>query len=201
MNKTSWGLTSIYLLVGLPLIIWLTMSSPINRWNGFSQSATSLAQLSGLSGIVLFAVTIVLSARPRFLENYFGGLNQMYVIHHKLGELSLVLLLFHPIFSATKLIPISLTAATTSVMPGINWPINFGWLSLGLLITLLILTLYLRPRYNIWKWFHRWMGLALGFAGLHAFLIHTDKTGNIIRQETVNDEQNWNSWDQDTDDQ
>ncbi|MEK7072713.1 MAG: FAD-binding oxidoreductase, partial [Patescibacteria group bacterium] len=55
-----------------------------------------------------------------------------------------------------------------------NWPKNLGLLSLSLMILLVVLTLYLRPKYNIWKITHKFLGLSFYFGSIHALLIPSD---------------------------
>ena len=55
-------------------------------------------QALGLSGMAMFALNLVLSARLKWLESIFGGMNKIYIAHHILGGLAFILLLLHPLF-------------------------------------------------------------------------------------------------------
>lgn len=136
---------------------------------------SSIGQLSGLVGMVLFSLALVLSSRNKYLEKIFFGLNQAYVKHHLIGGIAFVLLLWHPITLAIRYIPLSIILAATFLIPSAdNLPVAYGIYSLLLMIILLWLTFYVRPKYNIWKTTHKFLGLAFLIAGLHVYFIPSD---------------------------
>jgi len=44
------------------------------------------SQLTALTGYVLFALSFILATRMKGLEDLFGGLDQVYHLHHKVGK-------------------------------------------------------------------------------------------------------------------
>ncbi|MDP3997925.1 MAG: ferric reductase-like transmembrane domain-containing protein [Candidatus Andersenbacteria bacterium] len=179
MLEKNWGPAAVFAVTVIPALLWSAMLPWSQRFSDFTNSLTSLAQLAGLTGMALFTVVLILGARMSFFEDYFGGLSRMYVIHHLLGGTALVLLLLHPVLSAVKLLPFSIRDAALSVWPAASLPIALGWLALGLMIILLVLTFYFRPGYQLWKFTHKFLGLAFFLAGLHILLMPSDISRNI----------------------
>ncbi len=97
-NNLGWV---IFLALSLiPIVFWYLLK-PINaRFISLTTSLTSLGQITALVGMTMFSLTLILSARLKFLENYFGGLNRVYVTHHIFGSIAFILLLFHPLILA-----------------------------------------------------------------------------------------------------
>jgi len=155
-----------------PTLFWAIEPSRLH----FSDPVTTLAsigQVLALVGTSMFALNLILSARLHFLEKYFGGLNTLYIKHNQLGQWAFILLLFHPLFLVPKY-STDFSQAASFLFLSSNWARNWGWLALVLMIVLISLTLYLRPKYNLWKLTHKFLGLAFFLAALHVFLIPSD---------------------------
>ncbi len=91
----------------------------------------SFAQISGLLGVVSYALTSFLSSRIGFLEQMFGGLDTVYRIHQRMGRISFMLLSSHFIgllLHYTNL-PLMLTKL---LLPSDNIAYTAGILSFGL---------------------------------------------------------------------
>ncbi len=157
----------------LPVLLWAASSPLSEKFSSFDTALSSLGQISALIGTALYSITLFLSARLKIFERFFEGLNQVYVKHSQYGQLALILMLFHPLL----LLPLytsTWTEAFSFLLPDSNWAVNWGIFSLGLMIVLIVLTLYLRPRYNLWKWTHKFLGLAFFFGALHVWMIPSD---------------------------
>ena len=102
------GPSLIAILLIIPVVIWLRMLPWEQRFGSLGLAWHSLGQITGLVGMVSFSLAIILSARIKFFENFFGGLNKVYIYHHALGGLTLIFLLFHPLLLAVKFLNISL---------------------------------------------------------------------------------------------
>lgn len=172
--KQKLGWLFLLALSSLPLIIWIAIKSPSERFGNFYLISTSLGQVSGLAGMAMFSLNLILGARLKFLEDYFGGLNRVYVAHSILGSLSFVFLLFHPLFLAARYLNISLPSAALFLLPGTDWAMNFGIIALLGMIMLMVLTLFLKLLYQNWKISHKFFGLVFFFAGLHSFFVTSD---------------------------
>jgi len=171
-NNSGW-LIIIFLSL-LPTVFWC-FSKPISaRFVSSTTILTSLGQITGLVGMAMFAFTLILSSRLKFLENYFGGLNRVYAAHHIFGSTAFILLLFHPLILAGKFAQVSIRNAALFLLPSSDWPINFGIIALLLMMIALVLTFFAKLPYQIWKFSHKFLGLAFFFATLHSFFIPSD---------------------------
>ncbi|MFN4181104.1 MAG: ferric reductase-like transmembrane domain-containing protein [Candidatus Paceibacteria bacterium] len=175
MKKHDSGM---YFLFGIPLIalvLWLWAPSVSLSISSWYDALSLLGKATGIIGMMLFAESMILSARLPIFEKFFYGLNKVYEKHSQVGQIGFMFMLFHPLFLAFTYTDMSFARVLSFLAPNqYTWPINFGQFALYLLIILIALTLYLRPKYHIWKYTHKWMGLAFFFAGLHVFLIPSD---------------------------
>ncbi len=102
MKKTGLGNLTIILLVVLNVVVWLVFP-PVN--DGRPNFARQYAgEILGSTNIVLMAVSLFLSTRPKWAEPYFGGLDKMYVAHRRLSTAAFLLLFVHVLT-----VPISVT--------------------------------------------------------------------------------------------
>lgn len=174
--KLSPGWILIGTLVTTPVVLWI-FAAPLNeRFIGTYGVLTAIGQLLGLVGMAAFAVTMILSGRLRIFDNLFGGIPRAYIVHHIMGAVSFSLLLLHPLPLALRQVETSWRLAASLFLPGIDWAINFGLSALFLMIALLLFTFFIELPYHIWKWTHKFLGLAFGFAILHSLYISSDVT-------------------------
>lgn len=166
-------------IIIIPFILWL-IEQPLNqRFINLNATTTSFGQVFGLTGMALLSLTVILGARLKFLEDYFRGLNRIYINHHNFGGTALILLLFHPLFLVIKYLAFSSLSAAQFFLPGFSDPAkSFGIFALLLMIFLLVLTFYFLLRYHIWKFSHKFLSLVLLLAGLHLLLISSDVSRN-----------------------
>jgi len=118
----------------------------------------------------MFSLNFILATRLHFIEKLFNGLNNIYQKHSLLGQIGFILILFHPLFLIPKYAS-TFKGALSFLWISNSLARNLGILALMIMIILIILTLYLRPKYNIWKITHKFFGFALFLGALHAFLI------------------------------
>jgi len=154
----------------IPIILWYLTPKSNPPFIDIRSTITSLGRLSGIIGMVLFSINLILTTRLKLLEKWFNGLNRVYEKHSKIGQLAIILLLFHTLFLIQRYAP-TLNEVAHFLFLDPVWAKNFGILALWLMIILIVLTLYLRPRYDIWKKMHQFFGLALFLGGLHTYLI------------------------------
>jgi|SRR3989339_441351 len=174
MSKHNYNPLIITALTVAPVVLWYLSPTPTPRFFDTTTTLANFGQIFGLAGAALFAINMILSARLKFFDKIFIGLNHMYVAHKHIGQLALIFLLVHPLLLIQKYAGGSAALAFAFLIPGQNWNNNWGIFALGIMILLIILTLYLRPKYNIWKITHKFMGLAFFFASLHIYLIPSD---------------------------
>jgi len=162
----------------------------------YAMTMTAFGQMLGLVGMAMFALNFVLSARLKFLESIFGGMNKIYTAHHILGGLSFVLLLLHPLFLIAKYLTggaVALRGVAMSFLLDSGCIAHFslfepacsttmGVVSLTLMILFLVLTFFVKLPYHIWKFTHQFLGFAFFFGALHVLTIPSDVTTiNILK--------------------
>lgn len=173
--KKTIGLIVILLAITTPLILWLFFSNIQDKFDSLKQILTSLGQITALLGMIMFSITLVLSARVKFLEPYLGGQSKAYVNHHYLGATAFIFLLMHPLFLGLKFFLISPKDAFEFFMPWLQSnAVLYGSIALFFMITALFFTFYKKLPYEWWRKTHRFLGLAFFFGGIHAFLIGSD---------------------------
>jgi predicted ferric reductase len=163
--KRNIGNITIVILVVINILVWLVFP-PENdgRANFVRQYA---GEIIGANNIILMACSLFLSTRPKWAEQYFGGLDKMYLTHRYTGTAALLLIFVHVLT-----VPITTT----------GWALG-NYLAViafaGIVITVL---LTLAPRipflnrlsggdYNDWKKFKRFIGIFFIIAFIHALTI------------------------------
>ncbi len=163
----------ILMLVATSVVLWFLAPGTGFDFGNFESVLVSLSQLLGITGFMLFAINIILSGRFKFLENIFIGLNKVYEHHAQIGKVAFYLLLIHPLIFLglfLKYSGLTFTNFISFFTPSIEkGPVSFGILALFVMIVLIPLTIYFRPKYHIWKVLHKFMGLAFFLGALHAF--------------------------------
>ncbi|PKD44049.1 ferric reductase-like transmembrane domain-containing protein [Rhodohalobacter barkolensis] len=130
------------------------------------------SQVTAWTGFALFALTFVLSARLKWLEDYFGGLDKMYHLHHSMGKIAVLLLLIHPIMLAFRWVPEDTGRLIWYLFPVHNrFEINIGSWALWGLILLMIFTLLIKLPYDKWKISHKFMGLFFILGVIHIYFL------------------------------
>lgn len=167
-------------IMAIPGLIWLSMMPLSDRFSSLTTILTSLGQLAGLTGMTMFAVTLILISRSKWLEKMFAGLNTMYDYHHVFGAISFALLLLHPIFLAIKYWLFSPYAAALFLLPSENWGINLGIFGLLIMIASIVLTFFGKLLYEHWRFSHKFLGLAFLLGGIHTFLAPTDVSRSVF---------------------
>jgi len=187
--KLGWA--AIILLTAIPCLrVFALLSAPGQTADLFTVF-TTLGQITGIAGLMLYAINLVMAMRLRIMEDYFGGLNRMYIAHHLTGGIALILLSFHPILLALRYLATatlqSFQAAAQflwihpisySSPIGNDMAINFGIVALLGMVVLLILTFFIHLPYRIWLFTHKFLGVAFFFAGLHVLFIKGTVSGD-----------------------
>lgn len=170
--KTLFGWTILLILALLPLVPWYFLGPSYPH--DYANVTHALGQAAGLIGMTLFAITFILSMRLRFVEEIFGGLDKVYRVHAVTGASALMAILFHPLFLILKYIPEHMKLAAEYLLPNTYWSVNFGIIALTGMILLIFITLYVKMRYHLWKFSHKFLGLVFVLAIFHVFLIRFD---------------------------
>ncbi len=174
------GWAAIIIISLIPAFLWFRFGPGLADFRSYGNIVHSFGELFGLVGMTMFALTFVLSTRIKFIENIFGGLDKVYVVHGILGGTALLLILFHPIFLVMKFIPSNIKLAAIYLMPSSYWSVDFGILALLGLIVLVYITLFVKMRYHKWKFTHEFLGAVFILAVLHIFLVRGTVSSDYI---------------------
>ena len=171
----------IIILAWIPVKIWLSMEPMSLRFFDFNSTMTSFGQITGLLGMILFSFNLIIANRSHFFDRIFSGLQNFYNMHKWLGSLSFSLLLFHPLFLVVKYLSISTYEAAQFLLPSSsNMAVTFGIIALLAMIALLVITLYTKIKYHIWRFSHKFMTLVFIFAIFHVLFISSDISRNMF---------------------
>ncbi|VVB80643.1 Sulfhydrogenase 2 subunit gamma [uncultured archaeon] len=158
----------------LTFLIWFLVRQGTPMFADYSVATHSLGQIAGLIGLTLFALTFVFTTRLKIVEDSFGGLDKVYQVHHLLGSLSFILILFHPLLLVIKFIPSNWPLAAKYLLPSSSVAVNLGITALLAMIILIALTIYINLKYETWKGSHRLFGFVFIIAFFHSFMITSD---------------------------
>jgi len=179
-SKTVFGWLLIIILSLIPVLLLFTLGNGMQVFHNYGSLTHVLGQIFGLVGMTMFALTFMLSTRARFIEELFGGLDKVYIVHGIFGGLALLFILFHPIFLVLKFVPSAMGYAAKYLLPSNSWSVNFGIIALLGLILLICFTLYSKMKYNKWKFTHEFLGIMFILAVLHIFLVR-----NTVAQDNI----------------
>lgn len=170
-NKQIFGWLIIALIPSISVFLWIISAPLSSRFTNFTSSTTSIGQLLGLIGFSLFSLTLVFNTRLKILEETFGGLNKVFPIHHLLGGITFILLLFHPLILAIRYLSVSVRSAALFLLPGQDFAITFGIAALDILVILLIITFFINLPYHKFQFFHQFLGVPFILASIHMLVI------------------------------
>jgi predicted ferric reductase len=172
--KDNFGLLLVRILAAIPIIIWFFMMPIADRFSSYGTIFRGLGQVTGLLGMALLSINFILSARFKFLDKWFAGLNRVYLRHHTIGILAFCLLLFHPTFLIIQYLFISLKASFNFILSFQNLYMILGDIALLVFIVLMVITIYLNFKYQNWKSTHQYLGAVLFLGGWHMLLVPSD---------------------------
>ncbi|ARQ01713.1 ferredoxin reductase family protein [Pseudorhodoplanes sinuspersici] len=93
IKRAFWGM--LFVLT----ILWLIAEPQVFQPANFFALRSSMVQYSGLIAMAAMSVAMVLALRPRWPEQWFGGLDKMYRLHKWLGIAALVVAVIHWLWS------------------------------------------------------------------------------------------------------
>ena len=173
-------LCAIYIAFLLGMWILLT----VDHWKA-ARLLKGMGALLGVAGYCFFSFSFLLSSRWKPLENWFGGLDKIYHLHHRVGVWGFCLILVHPWFLATKWIPQRFDKFFSFLFPihG-RVSVNLGSYAFWLMLLLLGITLLKLLPYDKWKISHKFMSLVFFLASLH-FLFSSQLFGPSIASKAL----------------
>ncbi|CCK76960.1 conserved hypothetical protein [Oleispira antarctica RB-8] len=136
--------------------------------------------LSGLLSIALMSITMMLAIRPAWLETPFNGLDKVYRLHKWTGILAVVFAAFHwliemgddvikSLFGRDGRLPKEDFSGFIEMMR--DAAEDVGEWTVYLIFAMLLLTLWKRFPYNIWRYVHRAMPILYLLLVFHAVFL------------------------------
>lgn len=174
------GALVVSVVAGIPVCLWLLggadadviITDSVLRFE-------ALAVVTGLVGISLLAINIILSARIHIFSRLFLGLDRTYRAHRVIGSLVIIFLMLHAMFITAKFSTLSLEQGF-DFLTSTDAALVIGKLALIVLIALVAISLYLNIRYEWFIRIQRILGAMLFLGGLHAlFAPGTELQRNI----------------------
>jgi predicted ferric reductase len=166
MTKKNIGNIVIIAIAALNIVLWLVFPLPDTLETNYALQF--IGEVVASTVMILIAMTLVLAARPRFLEPYFGGLDQMWQTHKKVSMLAFLLLIVH-FFSIPK---------TEELVNG--KPIGMvAFLGMVFLVLLTVaprvplISRFLSLNYSKWRIAHKLLGVFFILGLVHYLLVGT----------------------------
>jgi len=163
------------LLALLPLALLVAGPENIPDTLAFAGRAAGILGLSSLLVAGIVSVRI-----PRF-DVWFGGLTQLWKIHHVLGAAAFVLVMAHPLLLAFASARVSIQAAAAVLFPyPASWSVWAGWAAFAALTVFLapMFWFFGQPEYQRWKALHALSGVAIVLGVAHAVPLGRSLAGN-----------------------
>ena len=166
MNLTKGAWTVAALFAAYAALYWhhvITAAMPFGA---------QVSYFAGSCSVICMTLGLLLSARPRLAEAWFGGLDRMYKLHKYLGVAALLLFIAHYVTVPGE--PEAGAAAVAgSEEEGL--PIDlFGLVAMVGFTLLIIVTLNRKIPYHRWFTTHRLMGLFFLVVSVHVALVLYD---------------------------
>lgn len=160
------------------LIFFVLALSPIAVWLSHDPSSVEDPWIAGAKtcaflAISTLSVNYILAVRWSVLENLFMGLDRMYRVHKAMGRSSLIFMILHPVFLGISKIP-DRELIMTYIFPIGPWEVAIGVVSIYIFIVLLFLTVAVRISYHHWHISHKFLGIVLVLAIIHAVFAGSD---------------------------
>lgn len=169
----SKGILIIVSTVLVTFLIWLAGLTNIQL------TLNLVTRFYAVIGIILLSWNYILSTRTKLLEELFDGLDHLYAVHHWIGQWGFLFILSHPLTLLLNAIIFEINIKQY-LLPGINVAYSFGVLAIYLLIILLIVTIFIKLPYHLWKLSHDFMGIPLFILSIHILLIPSDVSRNFF---------------------
>jgi predicted ferric reductase len=193
-EKIGWILIVLFSII--PVVLLFATNDVGELFYDVPETLKTFGKITALVGFVLYAINLLLAVRKQWLENFFNGLNRVYIAHHITGGIALSFLLFHPLLLAAQYVNFSslssLRYAADYLLPdtfnsmdelaAIQEVVAFdsGIIALIGMVVLLVLTFFVKLPYRLWLFTHRFLGVAFLFAGFHVLFINSDVADSLV---------------------
>ncbi len=165
MSKSKIGNSLIFLLVAINIILWF-VTQPTSEIAPNTQ-AQFYGEMIAATAMVLMGISMFLSAKPRWLERFFGGLDKMYQSHKQASILAFFLLIAHRL-----VIPLGKSSFVSQRLG------NLAYIGIIFLVLITIapriplVSRILNPPYHRWRQLHKLLGLFFIVGLVHSLQVN-----------------------------
>lgn len=175
-----WVRVTVSMLVAVPTVLWIFARDITNRFATVLMTFGSLSGYFAVIGTVLLAVDLVLIARVGWIESAFGGMDRVLRFHHYLGVIAFSLVALHPSFLAMRYATFSWSNAAELWIPQFDEKtLLLGQVAFYVMIPMLLVTLFLRVRHQVFVKVQQVLGVSFLLAAIHALFVGGD-TRNFL---------------------
>lgn len=168
--RISPGIIASLLVILVPSLAWM-VGYDFSDMSVLEVSGTFLKRAAGLGGMAMFAWTLILSGRYKFIDGMFRGLDQVYLAHRVFGTMVMVLLILHPLGYTFLYIAEQGTANLYQHFFGFyNTAVTLGRISLYGLLLVGVWSILTRVKHEIFIAVHKWLGMIFIIGATHAFM-------------------------------
>lgn len=159
------------LVIGIPSFLWMR-TVDFGPLDTPETILTVVLKTSAFAGMAMFAWSLVLSGRYKFLDTLFHGLDKVYVAHRFFGTASVAILLLHPLaYSLLEFYREAIDDPVAHFLGFKSWAFTFGRISLYGLILVGLWSIYAKAKHETFVLIHRSLGAFFVLGALHAFLM------------------------------
>lgn len=160
---------SVAVLLGVLLWLWASARPLGSRFVNRPATLGAISSLAALTGTVLLAMTIVLTARLHLVERGAGGLDRVYRFHHRLGAAAFALLALHPSLLAWRYAHVSWDRSAALWRPDpTDLALAAGQVALYGMAVAIAATMWCSVRHQVLLWLQRALGVLFLPAAWHA---------------------------------
>lgn len=161
----------------IPILLWLLFSPGGMPLVETSQKLDVVAKIAAIGGLALLSFNIILSARLAIFERLFLGLDRAYRAHRIIGGSVIILLMLHGALITAKYSSISLLSGFEYLKPNLDIALMLGKTTLIVMICLVVISMYIKIKYQWFITIQRMLGAMIFLGGYHALFV----SGSDIR--------------------
>jgi len=158
-------------ICGITILLWAMAKDSLSIILIFP--LVSLVQLSGLLAVALLGLNFLLASRLKIFEELFGGLDKVYKQHRFTGEIAFLFMLAHPTLLLISVLN-SPSLFRLYAFSFVGTALTYGKLALTWFAIIIIITLFVRLPYHIWRRIHQLMIVPLIFVSVHVLNTKSD---------------------------
>jgi predicted ferric reductase len=162
---TGLGAVAITVLISYGLWLW----AMFDAGELYDNPLKYPAKIGSHGTLILMCWAFILATRFRPIEWLFGGLDKVYKAHRYVGEAAFFLIFLHPVFLALAFSD-DVAGFFRYLWFSDDWVRNTGIIALLGFILLVVLSIYVKIAYHLWKRTHDFFGLLLAIIVVHAII-------------------------------